>query len=66
MDTVYESKSEGFWGCCEGGERGGTPERQEREKEVLEVRRVLRRDSPLTRVRGNVMGVESEKAGWRD
>ena len=44
MDTVYESKSEGFWGCGEGGERGGTPERQEREKEVLKVRRVLRRD----------------------
>ena len=47
MDTVYESKSEGFWGCCESWERGGTPQRQEREQEVLEIRRVLRGDGPF-------------------
>ena len=47
MDTVYESKSEGFWGCCESWERGGTPERQEREQEVLEIRRVLKGDGPF-------------------
>ena len=65
MDTVYESKSEGVWGCCEGGERGGNPIKTGTRKGGLGGPRSTEKRWPLpsSRVRGSVMGVESERAG---